>query len=260
MFGANLEDKLKGELGGHFLELCLCLLMPSCQFDAWCLHQAMKGIGTKEIRLIEVISTKSNSEMATIKTEYKNIYGRDLEGDIVSETSGHLRNILVSLIQGRRDEECYLNSDVMKQDVKDLFEAGENMLGTDESVFNKVLALRSVGHLQEVFKIYRQQHQQDLEAVIASETSGDTKEAYLAIVKYIKDPAAYFAECLHKSMAGIGTRDERLIQIVVDRSELDLKDIAEKYMEMYKKALPTAIADDTSGDYRKLLVRLTNLN
>ncbi|XP_033738846.1 annexin A13-like [Pecten maximus] len=260
MFGANLEEELKGELSGHFLELCQYLLMPSRYFDAWCLHKAMKGIGTKEIRLIEILSTKSNSEIQTIKTEYKKLFGSELESDVVSETSGHLRHILVSLIQGNRNEEQYMNSDIVRQDVQDLYEAGEKVLGTDEAVFNKVLALRGVGHLQEVFKLYRQEHQQDIEAVIASETSGDTKEAYLAIVKFIKDPPAYFAECLYKCMEGLGTKDERLMQIVVDRSELDLKDIGEKYMEMYKKALPTAIADDTSGDYRKLLVRLTNPN
>ncbi|XP_060081132.1 annexin A13-like [Ylistrum balloti] len=258
MFGKDLEEELKGELSGHFLDLCLYLLMPAHHFDAWCLHKAMKGIGTKEIRLIEILSTKSNSEIQRIKTDYKKLFGQELESAVVSETSGDFRHILVSLVQGNRNEEQYIDSNIVRQDVKDLYNAGERILGTDESVFNKVLALRGTGHLQEVFKLYREEHQRDIEAVISSETSGDTKEAYLAIVKFIKDPPRYFAECLYKCMEGVGTKDDRLMQLVVDRSEIDLKDIGDKYMEMYKTALPTAVADDTSGDYRNLLVSLTN--
>lgn len=37
-------------------------------------------------------------------------------------------------------------------------------------------------------------------------------------------------------------------------------DIGQTYLKKYHKGLSRAIHDDTSGDYRKLLVRLTNLN
>lgn len=41
--------------------------------------------------------------------------------------------------------------------------------------------------------------------------------------------------------------------------QIDLKDIAETYLEKYHVGLSRAVHEDTSGDYRKLLTRLTNL-
>ena len=39
---------LKSELSGDFRELTLALYTPAPVYDAKCLHDAMKGLGTKE--------------------------------------------------------------------------------------------------------------------------------------------------------------------------------------------------------------------
>ena len=41
-------------------------------------------------------------------------------------------------------------------------------------------------------------------------------------VKYAKDPVAFFAERLYKSMKGLGTDDDSLIRIIVTRSEVSI--------------------------------------
>ena len=46
-----------------------------------------------------------------------------------------------------------------------------------------------------------------------------------AVVQCIKDRPTYFAERLYTSMKGMGTDDDRLIRIVIGRSEIDLEDI-----------------------------------
>ncbi|XP_061167857.1 annexin A4-like [Saccostrea echinata] len=256
MFGQDLVEDLKSDLSGNFEKLCLYLLMPSRMFDAWCLYQAIEGLGTDEERLIEILCTKTNGEIQDIKEEYLTFFKRSLEDDVRKDTSGHFQHILISLLQGNRSEDQEMDDKKVQKDARDLYEAGENRVGTHTSVFNSILASRSPPHLQAVFDQYRRISQQDIEGAIRSETSGNLCKAFLAIVKCIKDPTDYYAECIHKCIKGLGTNDERLMELIVSHCEIDLKDIGDAYLKKYGESLPLAIKGDTSGDYGKLLVRL----
>ena len=58
---------------------------------AWSLRHAMKGAGTDEQCLIEILASADNKEIHLIKNRYQELYNRDLEKDLVSETSGHFK-------------------------------------------------------------------------------------------------------------------------------------------------------------------------
>lgn len=62
-----------------------------------------------------------------------------------------------------------------------LSQAGEKKWGTDESVFNQILCLRSFSQLRATFKAYASIAGHDIEQAIESEVGGDTKDGYLAI-------------------------------------------------------------------------------
>ncbi|XP_053559161.1 annexin A11-like [Bombina bombina] len=100
----------------------------------------------------------------------------------------------------------------------------------------------------------------DLEKSICREMSGDLESGMLAVVKCLKNTQAFFAERLHKAMKGTGTKDKTLIRIMVLRSEVDLLDIRTEYKRLYGKSLYTDITGDTSGDYRKMLLKLCGGN
>ncbi|KAL3867660.1 hypothetical protein ACJMK2_040531 [Sinanodonta woodiana] len=255
-FGRDLVDDLKSETGGNFQKLIEYMMMPSRDLDAYSLKKAMKGAGTDERTIIEILCSKTNSQMAEIREKYKLLYKTTLEDDLKSDLAGDFKLLMISLSQGHRDENPKVEPALVQTDVKELYDAGPGKFGTDEAVFNRILVRRSIAHLQEVFKAYKQKHGKEMEQVIDAETSGDLKKAFLAIVHYIKNPQDYFAELLNKTLKGAGTDDERLMQLLVSHSETDLKDIAKEYLKKYKRELKKDIADDTSGDYQKLLVRL----
>lgn len=255
MYGRDLIKDLKSELGGNFENVVLALMEPCETFDARSLRAAMKGAGTDEEVLIEVLCTRTNAEIDALKKAYKSEFSRDLEKDIESETSGHFKRLLVSLLQGQRDEGGVDESQAVK-DAQDLYDAGEKQWGTDESTFNRILVIRSYAQLQRTFEIYQKLSKKNIYSAIKSEMSGDLREGMQAIVRCVESRPAYFAEKLYKSMKGLGTDDDTLIRIVVSRCEIDMVEIKAKFMEMYKKTLGKFIDGDCSGDYKRILMAL----
>uniref|UniRef100_A0A087Y7Q6 Annexin n=1 Tax=Poecilia formosa TaxID=48698 RepID=A0A087Y7Q6_POEFO len=259
-YGKDLIKDLHSELSGDFRNLVMAMLKSPAEFDASELHSAMKGAGTDEACMIEILSSRSNAEIKEINRIYKPDNKKSLEDAIKSDTSGHFRRLLISLAQGNRDERENIDVNLAQQDAQALYAAGENKLGTDESKFNAILCARSKPHLRTVFYEYQKMCGRDIEKSISREMSGDLESGMLAVVKCIKNTPGYFAERLYKSMKGAGTKDRTLIRIMVSRSEIDMLDIRQEYVKNYGKSLYTHIHGDTSGDYRKLLIKLCGGN
>uniref|UniRef100_A0A4W4EJL5 Annexin n=1 Tax=Electrophorus electricus TaxID=8005 RepID=A0A4W4EJL5_ELEEL len=255
-YGKDLIKDLKSELSGNFEKVVLAMLKTPVQYDASEIREAIKGAGTDEACLIEILASRSNEEIREINKVYKAEYKKKLEDSITGDTSGHFRRLLVSLAQGNRDERETVDISLAKQDAQILYQAGENKLGTDESKFNAILCSRSKPHLRAVFQEYQHMCGRDIEKSLEREMSGNLESGMLAVVKCIKDMPAFFAERLYKAMKGLGTKDCTLIRIMVSRSEVDMLDIRQAYVKKYGRSLYTDISGDTSGDYKKILLKL----
>jgi annexin A7/11 len=254
MYGKDLISDLKSELRGHLEDAVLALMETPLAFDVKELRDAMKGAGTDETVLIEILCTRTSDQIAAIKKTYHEKFKRNLEKDIMSETSGHFKRLLVSVLQANRDDSAAVDKDLAIKDARDLYDAGVGQWGTDESVFNKVFVARNFAQLRATFFEYRELAGHDIIKAINKEMSGDLKEGFLAIAQSALDPQAYFAERLYWSMKGAGTKDSQLIRVIVSRSEIDLADIKTRFQAIFGKPLGAWIKGDTSGDYKKLLL------
>ncbi|NXI47559.1 ANXA6 protein, partial [Galbula dea] len=256
LYGKDLIADLKYELTGKFERLIVSLMRPPAYSDAKEIKDAISGIGTDEKCLIEILASRTNQEIHELVAAYKDAYEKDLEADIVGDTSGHFKKMLVVLLQGAREEDDVVSEDLVEQDAKDLLEAGELKWGTDEAQFIYILGRRSKQHLRLVFDEYLKISGKPIERSIRGELSGDFEKLMLAVVKCIRSTAEYFADRLYKAMKGLGTRDNTLIRIMVSRSEIDMLDIREVFRTKYEKSLYNMIKEDTSGEYKKALLKL----
>lgn len=66
-------------------------------------------MGTTEITLIDILCSRNDDELEAIKNEYKDEYGKTLESDIVGDTSGDFKELLLALLNNRRDRSNNVN-------------------------------------------------------------------------------------------------------------------------------------------------------
>ena len=55
------------------------MFMTPPEYDAYCLYKAMKGLGTNEGVLIEIIGTRSPQQLMAVKVAFRQMYNEDLE-------------------------------------------------------------------------------------------------------------------------------------------------------------------------------------
>ncbi|KAJ1206835.1 hypothetical protein NDU88_002232 [Pleurodeles waltl] len=254
--GKVLEDSLKSALSGNFETVVLALLKTPAQFDAQELRNAMKGLGTDENTLIEVLVPKTNREIKQINAAYKEEYKTELANDIASETSGDFQKILVAICKGDRNEDNRVDEALADRDAKALYEAGEKIKSANVDVFINIFTSRSLGQLNRVFQMYPKYSKADVHKALTLEMKGDIETCLVEILKCAASKPAYFAEKLFNAMKGSGTNDKVLIRILVSRCEIDMKEIQALFKRFYGKSLRQAIMDELKGDYGTILLGL----
>ncbi|ELR53799.1 Annexin A11 [Bos mutus] len=274
-YGKDLIKDLKSELSGNFEKTILALMKTPVLFDAYEIKEAIKGAGTDEACLIEILASRSNEHIRELNRVYKTVHElllpearKALWSCLVQRnfiwTSGFLAPLVAQLVEylpAVQETQAQLVENLPAvQEAQELYAAGENRLGTDESKFNAILCSRSRAHLVAVFNEYQRMTGRDIEKSICREMSGDLEQGMLAVVKCLKNTPAFFAERLNKAMRVAGTKDRTLIRIMVSRSEIDLLDIRAEYKRLYGKSLYHDITGDTSGDYRKILLKICGGN
>ncbi|XP_064110623.1 annexin-B12-like [Macrobrachium nipponense] len=261
MFGQDLLDDLKDELGGHFEEAVVAMMISPNEFLTSSLKDAFDGVGTDENVLVDILCCKTPEELQSLCYYYEEAHGRSLDDDLESELSGDFQSLMRSLVAAGRDEDQTKDAVSARKDAQDLYDAGIGLNSESEvSEFINILNTRSYPQLQEIFLAYENISQDSIENAISSEFEGDMKNGLLAIVQRVKDPLAFYATRIQQALDGAGTDDKTLIRILVTRSEIDLADIRKKYNELFDIDMAEAIKEDTGGDYGKLLVAIVNNN
>ncbi|KAK4624157.1 Annexin C1 [Fulvia fulva] len=121
--------------------------------------------------------------------------------------------------------------------------------GTNED--RLIRALASVGPLEiEGLKVaYQQRHKRDLMKDVHSETSGYFREGLEAI---IRGPLAQDCHVVKEAIAGAGTKESALDDVLLCRSNADMNAIKAHYQQMHRKSLESDVKGDLSAKTERM--------
>jgi annexin A7/11 len=94
----------------------------------------------------------------------------------------------------------------------------------------------------------------DLISELVSELKGNFEDLIVAL---LYTPEEFDARELQYAMAGIGTKESTLIEIMVTRTNAEINAIKAAFKRLYGRELEQALANETSGHFKRLLVSLT---
>ena len=251
----NLIDDLKSELSGKFEDAMVALFKEPVEYDCECIYNAMKGAGTDENCLIEVIASRPNWLLEKIKKKYSELYKKELVEDIKGDTSGDFQKILEGILRCKRSEVKEINKENCEKIAKELSETKEEgwVVNDESSVFYKYIMNSSPKELSAIAREYYRLSGKTIIDGIENNFKGDAKDLLKSILYSLVSPSEYFATRIKK---GFGTDNKTLIRILITRCEVDMNIIKKYYKQLYKKDMIEDIKNDISGDYQKLMIEL----
>ena len=257
-YNKDLIEDLKSELSGKFEDAMIALFKDPIEYDAECLNNSMKGAGTDEGCLIEILASRPSWLLEKIKTKYKEIYNKELEDDVKNDCSGDFQKILIGLLNCKRSYSKEVNKEQCETLVKQMHEAKEEnwLIDNEQDFFYKYIMLSSPKELSLVSRIYYKIYGTTILDGIDKKYNGNAKELLNAILYSQISPSEYFAKKIKKAIEGFGTDNKTLIRILVTRCEVDMNIIKRYYKQLFNKDMIEDIKNDISGDYQKLMIEL----
>jgi annexin A7/11 len=131
----------------------------------------------------------------------------------------------------------------------DLRDAMKGFGTNEKKLIATLAAVPDAPHMDKIRRTYDDRFRRSLIKDLESETSGDFEVALCAVAR---GPLIQDTWAVNKAVAGLGTNEELLDDVLVGRSNADMNAIKNKYRQIYGKDMVKELLDDLSGDTKTM--------
>ncbi|KAL3479341.1 hypothetical protein BJX99DRAFT_244935 [Aspergillus californicus] len=222
--------------------------------EADTLRKAMKGFGTDEKALIQVLCKLDPLQIAAVRSTYSSQLRRDLHEDVKSETSSYFRQALLAIIDGP-----------LMHDTASAREAVQG-IGTKEWLLNDVLLGRSNADLNAIKQSYQRTYRRSLQQDVEDDLSFKTRTLFAHVLRAERHdefaPIDHHtiqaeAQTLHGATAArvVNNADE-VCSLFARSSNAELKAINQAFSQRYHISLESHIEKEFSGHMKDALLHM----
>lgn len=115
--------------------------------------------------------------------------------------------------------------------------------GTDEKTLIRVLSSKDPLQMEVLKSTYHREFRRSLESDVISETGGWLEKGLVAL---IQGPLLHDCHSLYNAMNGPGTKEKVLNDVLLSRSNADLKAIKGRYQQTFGRSLESDVKGDLS--------------
>lgn len=212
------------------------------------LYKAMKGFGTDEKTIIDVLGNRSSDQRMELKKSYQQMYGKDLVKELKSEISDNFWKTVEALMMSPVEFDAFSIRSAIQG------------LGTDEEALIELLTTRSNEQLNAAKQTYQTMFNRDIEKDIKSDTSGFFQKVLVSLLTASrpnsnmvdKTQAKIDAQSLLNAGAKKwGTDEGKFLTIFCARSYSQLRAMFEEYKTLAGHPIEDDIKKEMSGNLSK---------
>ncbi|ELT94149.1 hypothetical protein CAPTEDRAFT_139493, partial [Capitella teleta] len=246
----DLKDDIGRKLNSHpgpLKHAMTSLVMSQGENDAHTVRQAVKGFGTNEADLNEILITKNKQELNTMQAAYDKDYDESVEDAIKGDTSGGYQKVCLDLLKGDRDQGSKVDNDQAKRDAQNIHQSNESNNNNSNNTDGKPIKLARSSDTRQCFSTLSEYKQHSSLGVMCNPI----------VVKYLDSPSSFFAEKLNQSVTG-SLHDKDLTRVVVSRHETDLNIIKSEYERINGHTIGADVKGKCKGDHKAVMLTLLN--
>jgi len=249
---------VKDETSGDFEAILVALITPLDDLDALLFFDAVRGVGTNEALLSELLTTRTPAELARIAARYQVLKQENFQERIRSETSGLLQTLYLHLVDGKQAPDTSERAtENLAYLIKINEQAPRSQLADDAWLVN-CLAGSERSHAIGLADAFKKSTGTELADLIKRNARGDVEQALLMLIQPIVNVQAAM---LHRAFSKLDTDEAAIVRLVAsikDRYPGSLNEVATLLKQISGKDLVTWAGQKTGGHFKTSLVMVVS--